>query len=108
KMEIARIVREDFLHQNAFHETDTYTSYTKQLMMMKIIILYYDAAVKALERGITPEQVMEIKSREQLGRLKYVKETEIENAYRNLKDEIIKETEAITSEENSGIFENHI
>ena len=79
KMEIARIVREDFLHQNAFHETDTYTSYTKQLMMMKIIILYYDAAVKALERGITPEQVMEIKSREQLGRLKYVKETEIEN-----------------------------
>ena len=108
KMEIARIVREDFLHQNAFHEIDTYTSYTKQLLMMKIIIFYYESAHKALERGISISQATGIKSKEQIGRLKYVKESEIENSYKKLKEDIQRETEALTAEENSGIFADNI
>ncbi len=108
KMEIARIIREDFLHQNAFHETDTYTSYEKQFLMMKIILFYYDTGVKALDRGVTPEQIMKIDAKEHLGRLKYVKEAETQNAYHKLKENIQNELEALNSEENSGIFTNNI
>ena len=51
KMEAARSIREDFLHQNSFHEVDTYTSLKKQLLMMKTGTWhYYDKAVEALEK----------------------------------------------------------
>ena len=51
KMEAARSIREDFLHQNSFHEIDTYTSLKKQYMMMKLVIAYYEKAVEALKEG---------------------------------------------------------
>ena len=51
KMEAARSIREDFLHQNSFHEVDTYTSLDKQYMMMNLVLAYYDQSVEALEKG---------------------------------------------------------
>ena len=51
KMEAARSIREDFLHQNSFHEIDTYTSLKKQYMMMKLVNAFYDRAVEALSLG---------------------------------------------------------
>ena len=44
KLEAARSIREDFLHQNAFHEIDTFTSLKKQHMMMMLMMAYYDKA----------------------------------------------------------------
>ena len=51
KMEAARSIREDFLHQNSFHEIDTYTSLKKQYLMMKLVLAFYDQANEALKKG---------------------------------------------------------
>ena len=55
-MEAARSIREDFLHQNSFHEIDTYTSLKKQYMMMKLVNAFYDRAVEALGQGAVPPE----------------------------------------------------
>lgn len=81
KMEAARSIREDFLHQLAFHEVDTYTSLKKQLLMMKLVIMYYEKSLKCLEEGGAIEKVVAIPSRESIGRFKYVKESDIESEY---------------------------
>jgi V/A-type H+-transporting ATPase subunit A len=77
-MEVARSIREDFLQQNAFHEVDTFTSLKKQYLMLKNILHFYHQAVKALERGIPLEEIVEAKIREKIARQKYVSEKKIE------------------------------
>jgi V/A-type H+-transporting ATPase subunit A len=77
-MEVARSIREDFLQQNAFHEVDTFTSLKKQYLMLKNILHFYHQAVKALERGIPLEEIVEAKVREKIARQKYVSEEKIE------------------------------
>ena len=78
KMEAARSIREDYLHQNAFHETDTYTSLKKQCEMMRAILAYYDKATAALEKGAEINRLVALPVREQVGRLKYVKEADVD------------------------------
>ena len=51
KMEAARSIREDFLHQNSFHEIDTYTSLEKQHNMMRLVLAFYDAGLDALKQA---------------------------------------------------------
>ena len=58
KMEAARSIREDFLHQNSFHEIDTYTSLEKQLFMMRLVLAYYDLSVEALSKGAQVEDCL--------------------------------------------------
>ncbi len=74
KLEIARSVREDYLHQDAFHEVDTYTSLKKQLIMMRLILYFYDAANSAINNGYDIEKISSLAVREKIGRIKYVKE----------------------------------
>jgi len=81
KMETARSIREDFLHQLAFHEIDTYTSLEKQLLMMRLILNYYDTALEALEKGADIEAIASLPAREQIGRFKYVEEDNIKTEY---------------------------
>ena len=81
KLETARSVREDFLHQNAFDETDTYTSLFKQYLMMKLIMNFYDKASDAIKKGASVEKIVAMPSRESIGRFKYVPEKNIENEY---------------------------
>lgn len=52
KLEAARSIREDFLHQNAFHDVDTYTPLKKQYYMMKLIIDFYENSIEALNRDV--------------------------------------------------------
>ncbi len=77
KLETARSIREDFLHQNAFHEVDTYTSLNKQYLMMKLIMSYYDKASEGLEKGASVEKLVGLPVREQIGRFKYYTEDEV-------------------------------
>jgi len=84
KMETARSVREDFLHQLAFHEVDTYTSLEKQLLMMKLILAFYDEASTALETGADIEKISSLAVREKIGRFKYVEEENIKTEYENV------------------------
>ena len=71
-METARSIREDFLHQNAFHEVDTYTSLAKQAEMLRVILEMDRAAREAVERGASLDDVLALPVRAKIGRMKYV------------------------------------
>jgi V/A-type H+-transporting ATPase subunit A len=72
KLEAARSIREDFLHQDAFHEVDTYTDLHKQYLMMDLVLHYYDVSLLALEKGVSVEDLVKLPIRERIGRFKYV------------------------------------
>lgn len=91
KMETARSIREDFLHQLAFHEVDTYTSLKKQLYMMKLILDFNDAASEAVKKGADIEEVSTLPVREKIGRFKYVKEEDTDEEFSRLSVEISSE-----------------
>ena len=82
KMEAARSIREDFLHQNSFHEIDTYTSLKKQYMLMKLVNAIYDRAGDALSQGASLRKLISMPVREQIGRFKYVREENLDEEYR--------------------------
>ena len=84
KMETARSIREDFLHQLAFHEVDTYSSLRKQYLMMKLVLRFYDGSLDALKKGANIEKLVSIPSRESIGRFKYVYEKDIEDTYKTV------------------------
>lgn len=84
KMETARSIREDFLHQLAFHEVDTYSSLRKQYLMMKLVLRFYDGSLDALKKGANIEKLVSIPSRESVGRFKYVHENDIEDTYKTV------------------------
>lgn len=75
-LECARIIREDFLHQNAFHEVDTFTSPEKQFGMLKIILTWYHGGQEALENDVSFRRIMAMSSLEEIGRMKYTPEDE--------------------------------
>ena len=90
-METAKSIREDYLHQNAFHEVDTYTSLNKQYKMMKLILGFYHEATAALSDGVELNDLLKLPVREQIGRAKYVEEAhldKLEEIQRNIKKEI--------------------
>ena len=84
KMETARSRREDFRHQLAFHEVDTYSSLRKQYLMMKLVLRFYDGSLDALKKGANIEKLVSIPSRESIGRFKYVHENDIEDTYKTV------------------------
>ncbi|MCD8223961.1 MAG: V-type ATP synthase subunit A [Clostridiales bacterium] len=88
KLEAARSIREDFLHQNAFHEIDTYSSLKKQHRMMKLILEYYDACVDALKCGADIERLVSLPVREEIGRFKYTEESGLDAAYAQVRDDL--------------------
>ena len=86
KLEAARSIREDFLHQNAFHEIDTYTSLKKQHMMMQLILDYYDQSAKALEQGAGIEKLVNLPVREAIGRFKYTEEKDLDEEFQKTRE----------------------
>ena len=76
-METTRSIREDYLHQNAFDEVDTYTSLNKQLRMLKLILDFHDRGQEALEAGAELSRVVALPVRERIGRAKYIRESEL-------------------------------
>ena len=81
KMEAARSIREDFLHQNSFHEIDTYSSLKKQYLMMKLVIGFYEKSLEALEQGTGIQGLLKMPVRERIGRFKYTPEDRLEQEY---------------------------
>lgn len=84
KLEVARSIREDYLHQIAFHEIDTYTSSHKQFKMMTIILVFYDEAQRALDAGVKIDTLVKMPIRERIGRFKYTKENEVDTVFDTL------------------------
>ena len=88
KMEAARSIREDYLHQNSFHEVDTYTSLKKQEMMMELVIGFYEKSKEALDNGADVEALIKMPVREAIGRFKYTHEDELDKEFSEINDRL--------------------
>ena len=95
-LEAARSIREDYLHQNAFHEVDTYTSPKKQFMMLKAIMTNYEKNLEALEKDASFRALLALPVRERIGRLKYVPEAEAEAEYNAIMKDMNEQITALT------------
>ena len=99
KMEAARSIREDFLHQNSFHEIDTYTSLRKQFLMMKLVLAFYEESQKALNDGASSGGLIKMAVRERIGRFKYTTEDKIETEYQAVLEQLAKEIADVLGKE---------
>jgi V/A-type H+-transporting ATPase subunit A len=99
KLEAARSIREDYLHQDAFHDVDTYASLKKQHYMLQLVLAYYDLGLKALENGADINELAALPVRERIGRIKYVAEDEVPAEYESIHAQMAEEAAALKSEE---------
>ena len=76
-LETAKSLREDFLHQNAFHEIDTYASMDKQFKMLKTIVRFHHLGMDALKKGAPMNELFNLPVREQIARMRYLEEAQI-------------------------------
>lgn len=93
-METAKAIREDYLHQNAFHETDTFSSLKKQLRMLKLIITQYNLSNEALRQRVDIEDIIDISVKEKIGRAKYIEEKDLDR-FDLIEEELKKEIVAL-------------
>lgn len=99
KMEAARSIREDFLHQNSFHEVDTYTSLNKQHNMMKLVMAFYNESLEALNKGASINDILKMDVRERIGRYKYTLEADVDTEYDKIYKELAVEIANILGKE---------
>ena len=78
KLEAAKSIREDYLQQNAFMESDTYTSLTKQDKMLQLVLKFYDEGQRGLESGVYLKEISEMPVREKIARAKYMPESDLD------------------------------
>jgi V/A-type H+-transporting ATPase subunit A len=93
-LETARSIREDFLHQNAFHEVDTFTSLTKQYEMLKTVLHFHHRALAAIDAGAETADIFKLKVREQIARAKYIPEDELDKITK-IRDTINEQTKQL-------------
>ena len=91
KMEASRSIREDYLHQNSFHEVDTYTSLRKQYMMMELVLGFYNKSMEALKQGASVDKLNKMPVREAIGRFKYTHEDRLDEAFNEIMDKLAEE-----------------
>lgn len=95
KMEAARSIREDFLHQNSFHEIDTYTSLKKQYMMMSLVLDYFDLSKEALNKGASINNLVKLPVREAIGRFKYIHENDLDEQFKFVNEQLVDEIDEV-------------
>ncbi len=95
KLEAARSIREDFLHQNSFHDVDTYTPVEKQYTMMDLVLEYYDVSAKALDKGVNINDLVALPVREAIGRVKYSPADEVPAEAQRISEQLASEIEAL-------------
>ncbi|MGI6273069.1 MAG: V-type ATP synthase subunit A [Anaerohalosphaeraceae bacterium] len=93
-METAKSIREDFLHQNAFHKVDTYTPIDKQFDMMKVILHFHKQGLAAIENGVETAEIFKLPVREEIARAKYVEDGQAASI-RGIMDTIDKQMKAL-------------
>ena len=95
-LETAKMVREDYLHQNAFHEVDTYTSLDKQYRMLKLIKKFHDLGIEAVNNYAELDDILAIPAKEKIGRAKYIEESAI-GTFDEISNELETEMRALIS-----------
>ena len=101
-LETAKMIREDYLHQNAFHEVDTYTSLSKQYRMLELIAHFYEKGKQALEAGAKIDDIISISARERIGRAKYVEEKQVGTSFGEMEKLIAGEMAALIDQGGEG------
>ncbi len=99
KMEAARSIREDFLHQNSFHDVDTYTPLRKQFLMMELVLAFYEKSAEALKKGATIKNILNMEVREKIGRYKYTLPEDMDTEYESISKALHQELENIIGKE---------
>lgn len=89
-LEVSRSIREDFLHQNSFHDVDTFTSLLKQYRLLELILHFYHKAGKAIEQGVSIHKLIQVPVLERIGRAKYIRERNVTKEY----DEILSDIDS--------------
>ncbi len=96
-LEVAQIVREDFLQQNAFSDTDSYTPLAKQARLMKLVLKYYELGKRAISAGVNPNDVFTMSARERIGRAKDAPNDTYDKVYDEIEALIESETDKLMS-----------
>ena len=98
----AKMIREDYLHQNAFHETDTYTSLDKQYRMLKLIKKFYDLGNEAVANYADIDEVTACEAKEKIGRAKYIEESSVAS-FDEIDSELERELKALAAKGESDV-----
>lgn len=101
KLEAARSIREDFLHQNAYNDVDTYTDLNKQYRMMELLSDFYDISLEGLQHGANIESLVKLAVRERIGRFKYVESVNIETEYKDIVNALRNEVSSLIGREDA-------
>mgnify|MGYP000611698916 CR=1 FL=1 len=100
-LEVARSVREDFLQQNAFSDTDSYSSLKKQYAILSLILYFRDRALDALGKGADIEKLSSLACREKIGRAKDADPETYEAVYASVRSEIDSECASLCTKEDN-------
>ena len=93
-MQAARMIREDFLHQNAFDDRDTYTSPRKQFMLLNLILRYYDEIRSGLADGATLDALLRLNVLEEISRAKLIPEGDM-GEFKSIENDIVNSIRAL-------------
>ncbi|GAB6100909.1 ATP synthase subunit A [Thermococcus atlanticus] len=88
---VTRMIREDYLQQDAFDEVDTYCPPKKQVTMMRVLLNFYDKTMEAVDKGVPVEEIAKLPVREKIGRMKFEPDIEKVKALINETDEQFEE-----------------
>ncbi len=98
-LEVARSIREDYLHQNAFHDVDTYATPHKQYRMLKLLLSYYHMAQVAVKKNVDIKNLFSLPVREKIGRSKYIHEDDLDNEFTVIEQELNEQMDALFAKE---------
>ena len=99
KLEVAKSIREDYLHQNAFHEVDTFTSLKKQYRMLRLLIRFYRLGLRMLEQDADEDKIFNLPVREKIGRMKYIPEEQMEEQLSIIEAELEEQMRGLSARE---------
>jgi len=97
-LEVARMIREDYLQQHAYHEIDSYCSIEKQYLMLKIIMKFYQEVNKAIESGVGANRIAAVKVKDEIARMKYTPNQDFPKRYEELIQSIEREFESLRNQ----------
>jgi len=97
-LEVARMIREDYLQQHAYHEIDSYCSKEKQYLMLKVIMRFYQEVKGAIESGIVASRITAMKIKDEIARMKYIPNPDFPQRYEKVIKSIAGEFESLRNQ----------
>jgi V/A-type H+-transporting ATPase subunit A len=94
-LEGARIIREDFLQQNAYHDVDTYCPHNKQYEMLRIMLKFYHMMRESIEKGVDFEVLKNLRNKEVISRMSKVPNEEWEKRFKQIEKKMEEEIEGL-------------